>query len=88
MSLGLNGWDMHNVNKAMIDMTLFEIICLYQDKEQELMSTYSEYPQVLRENNEPGMERIDKECERLEKEKCVIALRIADEISKERIRTR
>lgn len=80
MGLNLNAWDMHDVNEAMRDKTLFEIIGLYKEKENELKEQSMLY---FKMKTIEVKEDIEKECEKLDREKCVIALRIADEMSKE-----
>lgn len=80
MSLNLHDWDMHDIQVKMRDMTLYGIITLYKGRKQMYSLKCTEHLQEVRDENK---EEILKECEHLEKEICVIALRIADELSKE-----
>lgn len=82
MSLNLNGWDMHDIAMKMQGKSVFEILVIYKEKEKEYVSKASEYIQAMKDKNEVAMERIKKECVHLEKEKCVIAIQIADDLSK------
>jgi len=81
MGLDLNGWDMDDIQKQMRDKTIFELIILYKEKENELILKSKEYLQARRDKNEVAIERIKKECEHIEKEHCVIAIEIADKLS-------
>jgi hypothetical protein len=83
MALGLSGWDMHDIGVKMRDKTVFHILGMYKDKVSEINTKSLEYMQAFKDKNEIDKERIEKECNHLEKEKCVIALRIADEFTKE-----
>lgn len=83
MTLELNGWDMHDINVKLRNKTVFEILCMYKDKVSEITLKSQEYMQAMRDKNETAKERIEKECDHLEKEKCVIAIQIADVFSKE-----
>ncbi|MOA65289.1 hypothetical protein D3C78_1916280 [compost metagenome] len=73
---------MHDISVEMRGKTLFEIISLYQVQEQLLVSKSLEYMQALEDKNETAKNRNKEEYDHLEKEKCVIALHIADELSK------
>ncbi|MGM1044846.1 MAG: hypothetical protein ACQEXX_01730 [Bacillota bacterium] len=82
MGLNLNGWDMEDINMKMRDKTLFEIISIYQQQETLLIAKSLEYLQAVKDKNETAKERIHNECDQLDKEKCVVAIRIADTLSK------
>jgi hypothetical protein len=82
MSLGLNGWDMDDVHKEMRDKTFFEILNLYKEKESIISTKAAEYFQAMNDDNEKAKERLEKEMTHLEKEKCVIAIHITEELTK------
>ena len=81
MSFNLNGWDMEDINVRMRRKTLYEIINIYKQQETLLAAKSIEYLQAVTDKNETAKERIHKECDRLNKEKCVVAIRIADMLS-------
>lgn len=83
MTLGLSGWDMHDIEVKMRDKTVFQILGMYKDKQDEIATKSLEFMQAFKNKNEISKVQIEKECVHLEKEKCVIALRIADEFTKE-----
>lgn len=83
MALDLNGWDMHDIGVAMKGKSFFEILSLYKDKEKQLSTKGVEYLQAFKDKNDTAKDRIEKEFDHLEKEKCVIALHIAEVVTKE-----
>lgn len=83
MTLQLNGWDMHDIEVAMREKTVFEILSMYKEKQKEMSDKGAEYIVAMKDRNETAKERIEKEFQHLEKESCVIALRIADEFTKD-----
>lgn len=85
MSLHLNGWEMNEINIEMQDKTLFELILMYRENKRMFELKAAEYVQAFNEKNEIAKERIEKEINHLEKEKCVIAIKISNEISLENI---
>lgn len=81
MGLELNGWDMDDVSKQMRGKTLFEVLALYKEKEKQYLDKADEFVQAIQDKNEAAKERIEKEANHIEKEKCVIAIHIADSLS-------
>ena len=81
MSLHLNGWEMHEITVKMQGKTLFELILVYRENQRMFELKAAEYVQAFNEKNEIAKERIEKEINHLEKEKCVIAIKISNEIS-------
>lgn len=81
MSLGLNGWDMDDVHKEMRNKTLFEILQLFSAKKGTIATKATEYIQAISDGSEKAKERLEKEILHLEKEKCVIALQIAEALT-------
>ncbi|MBX4152270.1 hypothetical protein [Paenibacillus lautus] len=82
MSLNLNGWDMEDVNERMQGKTLFEIINIYKEIDNLIVQKSLEYVQAVSDKSELAKERIENDFNHLEKEKCVVAIRISDEMSK------
>ena len=81
--MDLNGWDMYDIGKKLSNKTIFEILSMYKEKDEELNKKSIEYLQALNDKNEAAKKRIEEECSHLSKEKCVIAIKIADEFTKE-----
>lgn len=82
MTLGLTGWDMDDVQKEMKDKTDFELLQLFREKKSSLSAKSGEYLQAIKDGSEKAKERLEKEFLHLEKEKCVVAIKIAEELSK------
>lgn len=82
MSLDLNGWDMDDVHQEMKNKTFFEILQLFKQKEACLTLKATDYMQAITDGSEKAKERLEKEILHINKEKCVIALRIAEEMTK------
>lgn len=82
MSAELSSWDMHEVKEKMHRKSIFEIITLYKEQEKLVEAKCLEYMRANKDKAEATKERLDKEIEHLMNEKCVIAVRIADEMSK------
>lgn len=82
MSLGLQGWDMLGIQMKMKNKSIYEIINLFREHERIMKLKSVDYLQAVTDNNEFSKKRIEEEFEQLEKEKCVIALHIVDELSK------
>lgn len=81
MSLNLNGWDMEDVHERMKGKTLFEVISIYREIETLTVQKSLEYMQSVRDNNESAKERCENAIDHLQKEKCVVAIHIANELS-------
>lgn len=82
MAINLNGWDMDEIQTEMRNKSFFEIQIIYKEKTMLIAEKGTEYVQAFKDKNEVAKERLEKEFEHLEKEKCVIALKIADELTK------
>ncbi|HFJ9376701.1 TPA: hypothetical protein ACGW65_000953 [Bacillus paranthracis] len=82
MTLGLTGWEMDDVQKEIKDKTCFELLQLFSEKKKSLSAKSGERLQAIEDGSEKAKERLEKELVHLEKEKCVVALKIAEELSK------
>lgn len=82
-ALEIHGWDMHEMQTKLTKSSLFECLALYKEQENLFSSKCGEYLQASRDKNATAKERLEAECFHLEKEKCVIALHIADLLTKE-----
>lgn len=82
MTLGLTGWDMDDVQKEMKGKTCFELLQIFREKKTSLSAKSGEYLQAIEDGSEKAKERLEKELMHLEKEKCVVAIKIAEELSK------
>lgn len=82
MPIAIYEWDMNEVTVKMQDKSIYEIITLYREQESIIAAKALEYMQSVKDKSEATKERLDKEIEHLFNEKCVIAVRIADEMSK------
>jgi hypothetical protein len=82
MALDLNGWDMHDIHVKMRGMSVVEIILLYKDHQRLLAEKSQEYMTAIEDENETAKERTIAAFDHVEKEKCVIALKLAEEMIK------
>ena len=78
MSLGLEDWDMEKINIKAEGKTILQLLSLYKEQERLLVDKDVEYTNALLVEDENAQCRITKELEHLNKEKCVIALILAD----------
>ncbi|MEO2202396.1 hypothetical protein ABGV42_01415 [Paenibacillus pabuli] len=83
MSLDIHGWDMHDIQSAMRGKSIFEVLQMYRDKTAEMTARSLDYTQARDDDNEAAIARLTSEYDHLEKEKCVIALHIANTLSKD-----
>jgi hypothetical protein len=81
--LNLHGWDMHDVQVELRNKSFYQILDLYKQKDKISTNKSVEYLQAMSDDNSKAVKRLEEEITHLEKEKCVIALHITKELTKE-----
>lgn len=80
--MNLNSWDYHELSKEVVNSSIAQLLEIYKREEQKYSEKCKHYFDMQGSLTEEGRKEIVKQCEFLEGGKFLVALEIADRLTK------